>query len=45
MTKMLDRSDHRWRFMAVSSGGGHWIQLLRVSPAFSGCDITFVTVP
>jgi len=35
---------HRRRLMAVSSGGGHWIQLLRVSSAFSGCDVTFVTV-
>ena len=30
--------------MAVSSGGGHWVQLLRVSPAFANCDVTFVTV-
>ncbi len=42
--QMLDRSDHRRRLLAVSSGGGHWIQLLRVSPAFSDCDVTFVTV-
>jgi exopolysaccharide biosynthesis glucuronosyltransferase PssD len=30
--------------MAVSSGGGHWVQLLRVMPAFAECDVTFVTV-
>jgi hypothetical protein len=30
--------------MAVSSGGGHWVQLLRVIPAFAECDVTFVTV-
>lgn len=30
--------------MAVSSGGGHWVQLLRVAPAFVRCDVTFVTV-
>ena len=39
-----DADDHRWRLMAVSSGGGHWVQLLRVSPAFVDCDVTFVTV-
>jgi hypothetical protein len=32
------------RLMAVASGGGHWVQLLRVTPAFAGCDVTFVTV-
>jgi UDP-N-acetylglucosamine:LPS N-acetylglucosamine transferase len=30
--------------MAVSSGGGHWVQLLRLTPAFDNCDVTFVTV-
>jgi UDP-N-acetylglucosamine:LPS N-acetylglucosamine transferase len=28
----------------VSSGGGHWVQLRRVAPAFAGCDVVFVTV-
>ena len=32
------------RVLAVSSGGGHWVQLLRVLPALQGCDIAFVTV-
>ena len=30
--------------MAVSSGGGHWVQLLRLAPAFNSCDVAFVTV-
>lgn len=30
--------------MAISSGGGHWVQLLRLRPAFEGCDVVFVTV-
>lgn len=30
--------------MAVSSGGGHWVQLLRLAPAFDSCDVAFVTV-
>jgi len=31
------------RVMAVASGGGHWIQLLRLRPAFAECDVTYVT--
>ena len=34
----------RRKLLAVSSGGGHWVQLLRVSPAFENCEVTFVTV-
>lgn len=32
------------KVLAVASGGGHWIQLLRLRPAFAGCKITFATV-
>jgi UDP-N-acetylglucosamine:LPS N-acetylglucosamine transferase len=32
------------RILAVASGGGHWVQLRRVAPAFEGCDVTYVTV-
>jgi len=32
------------RIMAVASGGGHWVQLQRVMPAFEGHDVTFVTI-
>lgn len=30
--------------VAVSSGGGHWIELLRLLPAFDDQDVCFVTV-
>lgn len=30
--------------MAISSGGGHWVQLLRLRPAFEGSDVVFATV-
>ncbi len=30
--------------MAVASGGGHWVELLRLSPAFVDCEQVFVTV-
>lgn len=32
------------RIIAISSGGGHWVQMLRLRPAFEGCDLTYVTV-
>ena len=32
------------RVLAVASGGGHWIQLMRLKPAFSGHEVTYVTV-
>lgn len=37
-------SGTRPRLLAISSGGGHWIQLLRLRPAFEGCDVTYATV-
>ena len=32
------------KFLAVASGGGHWVQLLRCRAAFEDCDVAFVTV-
>lgn len=32
------------RVLAISSGGGHWVQLLRLLSAFEGCSITYATV-
>ena len=32
------------RVMAISSGGGHWIQLTRLRKAFEGHQVTWVTV-
>ena len=34
----------RRRILAVSSGGGHWLELLRLRPAFEGHDVAYVTV-
>jgi UDP-N-acetylglucosamine:LPS N-acetylglucosamine transferase len=31
------------RILAIASGGGHWVQLLRLRPAFAGEDVTYVT--
>ena len=32
------------KILAVASGGGHWVQLLRLMPAFGNLDVVFVTV-
>jgi UDP-N-acetylglucosamine:LPS N-acetylglucosamine transferase len=34
----------RPKVLAVSSGGGHWVQMMRIKHAFEDCDVTFVTV-
>jgi UDP-N-acetylglucosamine:LPS N-acetylglucosamine transferase len=34
----------RPRVLAIASGGGHWVQLLRLRPAFADCDVSFATV-
>lgn len=32
------------RLLALASGGGHWIQLLRLRPAFAGFDVAYVSM-
>ena len=32
------------RLLAVASGGGHWIELMRLRPAFAGWDVAFVSM-
>jgi UDP-N-acetylglucosamine:LPS N-acetylglucosamine transferase len=36
-------SDKTIKVLALSSGGGHWVQLLRLRPAFANCHIVFAT--
>ena len=31
------------RLLAIASGGGHWVQLRRMLPAFEGFDVAFVS--
>lgn len=30
--------------MAIASGGGHWVQLMRLKPAFDGLNVFFVSL-
>jgi UDP-N-acetylglucosamine:LPS N-acetylglucosamine transferase len=32
------------RLLAVASGGGHWVQLSRLFPAFADCELVLATV-
>ena len=32
------------KVLVVASGGGHWIQMLRLRPALEGLDVAFVSV-
>ncbi len=43
---MNDRTKTRRprKVLAVASGGGHWVQLMRVVPALDGYEVVFVTV-
>jgi len=34
----------RIKLLAIASGGGHWIQLLRLRPAFEGAEISYASV-
>jgi len=36
-------STPRKHVLAVASGGGHWVQLLRLRPAFDHSDVTYMT--
>lgn len=39
---MFDQTSRR--IVAIASGGGHWVQLLRLRPALAGHQVTYVTV-
>ncbi|OAD23365.1 glycosyltransferase (PssD)-like protein [Candidatus Thiomargarita nelsonii] len=32
------------KLLAISSGGGHWVEMLRLRPAFARFNVTYVTV-
>lgn len=40
----MSKANRKTRVLAVSSGGGHWVQLQRLTPAFSDCDVAWATV-
>lgn len=37
-------TENRGKVLAVASSGGHWVQLLRIVPAFAGFEVVYVTV-
>jgi UDP-N-acetylglucosamine:LPS N-acetylglucosamine transferase len=38
------KTPHRVRILVVASGGGHWVQILRLRPAFAGEHVAYATV-
>jgi UDP-N-acetylglucosamine:LPS N-acetylglucosamine transferase len=38
-----ERTDKPVRVLAIASGGGHWAQLVRMRPAWDGCDVAYAT--
>jgi UDP-N-acetylglucosamine:LPS N-acetylglucosamine transferase len=36
--------EKKTRILAVSSGGGHWVQMLRLRPAFADKEVTYASV-
>lgn len=40
----MGETDKLRRVLAVASSGGHWVELLRLGPAFTNHEIVFVTV-
>lgn len=43
VVRRMNASSKKTRVIAISSRGGHWIELLRLREAFSDQDVTFVT--
>ena len=41
---MTTRPSKPVKVLAVASGGGHWVQLRRLAPAFEGADVAYLTV-
>lgn len=42
-TALEQKAGAQKHVLAVASGGGHWVQLLRLRPAWDGCRITYLT--
>ena len=42
-TIMTKETERAVRVLAVASGGGHWVQLMRLRPAWRNCDVAYVT--
>jgi UDP-N-acetylglucosamine:LPS N-acetylglucosamine transferase len=37
-------SSQKLRVLAIASGGGHWLEMRRIMPAFEGLDVTYASV-
>lgn len=39
----MDAAPKTLRVLAVASSGGHWVQLMRLRPAWQGCNVAYLT--
>lgn len=44
MSNEIQRNAGPRKVLAVASGGGHWVQLMRLRHAFEGCECTYISV-
>lgn len=35
--------EEKKKVLAIASAGGHWVQLLRLQPAFTGCEVIYAS--
>ena len=41
---MSQANPQKIKLLAMASGGGHWVQLMRLKPVFEGADVTYASV-
>lgn len=39
----MSKTDKPKKLLAVSSSGGHWVQLMRLRPAWDNCTVSYLT--
>jgi exopolysaccharide biosynthesis glucuronosyltransferase PssD len=44
MTNVMKTAPRPRKVMAIASGGGHWVQMRRIIPAFAGVKVFYVSV-
>lgn len=40
----MKKQRKKTRVLAIASAGGHWVQLMRLRPAFDDCKVSYATV-
>ena len=40
----MDRDQRKRRLLVIASGGGHWVQMRRLRPAFEAFEVAYVSI-